>query len=68
MNWTPDQLPDLTGKNYFITGGNSGIGLEAAKILCQKNARVVISARSPEKAEAALSEVASQNPDAKLCN
>jgi NAD(P)-dependent dehydrogenase (short-subunit alcohol dehydrogenase family) len=66
MNWTPDQLPDLTGKHFFITGGNSGIGLEAAKILCQKNAHVVISARSQEKAEAALSEVTAQNPDAKI--
>jgi len=54
MNWTPTNLPDLSGKTYFITGGNSGIGLDATKILCGKGARVVISARSQAKAEAAL--------------
>jgi hypothetical protein len=32
-NWTADQLPNLAGKVYVITGGNSGIGFEAAKHL-----------------------------------
>ena len=41
MRWTPDQLPDLSGKTYVITGGNSGLGLEAAMILAKKGGRVV---------------------------
>lgn len=57
MGWKPEQLPDLTGKTYAITGGNSGIGLEAAKILVAKGARVVITARSESKAQAALTEI-----------
>ena len=64
MSWTPDRLPDLGGRSYFITGGNSGIGLEATKILCRKGARVVIGARSQAKAEAALAEVAAEVPGA----
>ncbi len=39
-NWTADQLPDLTGKLYVITGGNSGIGYEAAKAASKTAARV----------------------------
>ena len=53
-NWTPDRLPDLEGKRYLITGGNSGIGLEAAKILAGKGADIVIACRNPAKAEAAV--------------
>ncbi len=44
MGWTPGRLPDQHGKTYVITDGNSGLGLEAAKILAGKGARVVITA------------------------
>ena len=59
MSWTPEQLPDLSGKTYAITGGNSGLGLQAATILAGKGAKVVITSRSAEKAEAALGEIRS---------
>jgi NAD(P)-dependent dehydrogenase (short-subunit alcohol dehydrogenase family) len=55
--WTPAQLDDLTGKTYVITGGNSGLGLEAAKILCGKGATVVITTRSEAKATKAIEAV-----------
>lgn len=48
-NWKPDALPDLTGKRYVITGGNSGIGLDAARMLAQKGADIVIAGRNAEK-------------------
>lgn len=64
MGWTPDQLPDLSGKTYAITGGNSGLGLEAAAILSGKGARVVITSRKENKAVAALDEIRSRVPDA----
>ncbi|MFT6813864.1 MAG: TRAP-type uncharacterized transport system substrate-binding protein, partial [Ilumatobacter sp.] len=41
-NWKIDQLDDLTGKRYFITGGNSGVGFEAALHLRRANADVFI--------------------------
>jgi NAD(P)-dependent dehydrogenase (short-subunit alcohol dehydrogenase family) len=65
MNWTPNNLTDLSGKSVFITGGNSGVGLEAAKILCSKGATVVIGARSEAKATAALAQVEAVAPGAK---
>jgi len=56
-DWKPEQLPDLSGKLFIITGGNSGIGLEAAKMLAGKDANVVIAARNAEKGEKAVAEV-----------
>ena len=53
-NWTPEAIPDLAGKCYVITGGNSGIGFEAAKLLAARNADVVIACRNEAKAKAAL--------------
>ncbi len=57
MNWTPERLSSLAGKTYAITGGNSGLGLEAAKILTSKGARVVITSRSEAKAQGAIAEI-----------
>ena len=56
-DWTPDELPDLSGKLCIITGGNSGIGFEAAKTLAQKNADVVLAARSEDKGKQALAKL-----------
>ncbi|MEM9086814.1 MAG: oxidoreductase [Pseudomonadota bacterium] len=56
-NWTPEALGDLSGKTFLTTGGNSGIGLEAAKILATKNADVVIACRNEAKGRAALAKL-----------
>jgi NAD(P)-dependent dehydrogenase (short-subunit alcohol dehydrogenase family) len=53
-NWKIDQLDDLAGKQYLITGGNSGVGFEAATHLRRANADVSIAARSPEKGKQAV--------------
>ena len=52
-NWKPNQLPNLTGKTYVITGANSGIGFEAARILGEKGGDIVMVCRSRAKGEAA---------------
>jgi NAD(P)-dependent dehydrogenase (short-subunit alcohol dehydrogenase family) len=56
-NWTPERVPDLAGKTFLITGGNSGIGFEAARILAQNNADVVIACRDDVKARRALAKL-----------
>lgn len=56
-DWTPDQLQDLSGKTYVITGGNSGIGLEAAKMLAGAEADILIAARNPDKAKRAVEDI-----------
>ena len=53
-NWKPSRLPDLSGKTYLITGGNSGIGFEAAKHLGKAGGNIIIAARNSKKAEQAV--------------
>ncbi|AWW73067.1 short-chain dehydrogenase [Erythrobacter sp. KY5] len=59
-DWTPDELSDLSGKRFLITGGNSGIGFEAAKILARKNGDVVIACRDEEKGKQALAKLVNE--------
>jgi len=56
-NWNASQMPDLTGKRFLITGATSGIGLAAATELARRNANVVITARSVEKARDAIKNI-----------
>ncbi|MEQ8404135.1 MAG: oxidoreductase [Oceanicaulis sp.] len=45
---------ELSGRTIVITGGYSGIGLEAARALSGAGARLIVPGRSPDKARAAL--------------
>jgi len=56
-NWSATDIPDLTGKRFLITGATSGIGLAAASELARRNAQVVITARSVEKAREAIKKI-----------
>jgi NAD(P)-dependent dehydrogenase (short-subunit alcohol dehydrogenase family) len=46
-------IQDLSDRVFVITGGNSGIGYEAARVLMQKGAHVVLACRDPKKMSAA---------------
>ena len=63
-NWTANDLPDLSGKTIVVTGGNSGIGYEAALQFARKRASVVLACRSIEKAQAAAAHITSAQPTA----
>ena len=45
---------DLTGRTWLITGVNSGLGYESARVLALRGARIVGLARTKQKADAAL--------------
>jgi retinol dehydrogenase-12 len=55
--WSVDDIADLSGEVFIVTGGNSGIGKATCKQLLTKNAKVYLAARSEPKARAAIDEL-----------
>ncbi len=47
----------FSGKNVLVIGGNSGIGLSAARAFAKEGARVVITGRSPQTLETAAQQI-----------
>ncbi|KAJ7211586.1 hypothetical protein GGX14DRAFT_362564 [Mycena pura] len=51
--WTTADVPDLSSRVTLVTGANSGLGFETAKVLLRHNAKVYVACRSISKGEAA---------------
>jgi len=51
---------DLTGKNVIVTGGYSGIGIEAVRALVNAGASVTVPARRPDKAREELAGIGAE--------
>ncbi|MFG3250923.1 oxidoreductase [Streptomyces sp. NPDC048187] len=64
-HWTPDDIPDQTGRTALITGANGGIGLETARVLARHGARVILAGRSQAKLDRAVEAVRSATPEAR---
>lgn len=66
MKWTPDDMPSQKGRTALVTGANSGIGLEAARVLAQKGARVILGCRDADRAADAVVDIHRTAPHAVL--
>ena len=66
MSWKASDIPDQSGRVAVVTGANGGLGLETARELSRRGARVVMAARNLDKAARAESEIKGQIPDATL--
>jgi NAD(P)-dependent dehydrogenase (short-subunit alcohol dehydrogenase family) len=55
--WTADRIGTLAGKTIVVTGANSGIGLEAARVFAVKGAHVVLAVRDVNKGTAAAATI-----------
>ncbi|KAI1113851.1 NAD(P)-binding protein [Nemania sp. NC0429] len=65
-NW-PSPGENLTGKTAIVTGGNTGLGYEAAsQLLDLKLSRLILGCRSLERGEAASAKLRQQRPEAKI--
>ncbi|KAI8628713.1 short-chain dehydrogenase [Xylariaceae sp. FL1651] len=63
--YTEEDIPDLSGKVYLVTGANTGIGKEVARILYSKNAVVWATARNDEKGANAIASIKEAHPSSK---
>ena len=68
MSWNPRALPSLAGRTIVVTGGNAGIGYFTSEQLAAAGARVVIAARSAQKAALAIEAIRARVPDAVLAH
>ena len=59
--FTESDVTDQSGKTIVITGANTGLGYEAARVLSAKGARVIIACRSQQKAEDAIARIEKEN-------
>jgi len=64
--WLEQNIPDQIGRVAVITGANSGLGFEAAKILAAKGAHVVLAVRNAEKGRQAAQAIERVVPAARL--
>lgn len=56
----------MNGSSVVITGANSGIGYEAARILAMRNARVIVAVRNVDKGQRARNTIVQQFPWAQV--
>ncbi|MDT5106010.1 MAG: hypothetical protein QOI25_3523 [Mycobacterium sp.] len=62
--WTTADIPDQTGRVAVVTGANTGLGLETAKALAARSARVVLAVRNLEKGKEAAATITAATPGA----
>lgn len=65
-NWKEEQVPDQSGRVVIVTGANSGIGFETARVLAAKGATVVMACRNLDKANPQADAIREQHPGANV--
>jgi NAD(P)-dependent dehydrogenase (short-subunit alcohol dehydrogenase family) len=63
-HWTEACIPDLSGKTAVVTGANTGLGLQTARVLAGRGAHVVLACRNVGQAARAADQIAAASPAA----
>jgi NAD(P)-dependent dehydrogenase (short-subunit alcohol dehydrogenase family) len=62
--WTADDIPNLDGRSFVVTGANSGLGYVTSRELARHGAHVIMAVRDEAKGEQALETLRGGQPDA----
>jgi NAD(P)-dependent dehydrogenase (short-subunit alcohol dehydrogenase family) len=62
--WTSDDVPGQQGRLAVVTGANTGLGFQTARVLAAHGASVVLAVRDTEKGKAAAARIAAAAPGA----
>lgn len=57
MTWTEKDVPDESGRIAIVTGSNTGLGYDTARVLAARGARVVMAVRDTAKGEQAAARI-----------
>ena len=64
--WTSDDVPGQHGRLAVVTGANTGLGFETARVLAAHGASVVLAVRDIEKGKRAAARIAGTAPGADI--
>ncbi len=64
QRWNSADIPDQRGRTALITGANTGLGFETARLLAEHGAAVIIACRDATKAAGAAARITASVPDA----
>ena len=64
--WTEHDVPRQDGRVAVVTGANSGLGFETARVLAERGATVVLAVRDVDKGKQAAARITERTPGAEL--
>ena len=64
QGFTDRDVTDQAGRTFIVTGANTGIGFETARVLARRGARVLLGCRSEQRAADAMAKIVAESPEA----